>query len=353
MSRLQEALNAIAPVDAALLDKAQARLDILTKPKDSLGRLEEFARKLVGITGDIRPRITRKVIFTFAADHGVAEEGVSAFPKEVTRQMVLNFLNGGAGINVLARHAGAEVKVIDIGVDYEFDGKGTDGLLKRKVIRGTRNIRKGPAMTRQEAIDCIETGIALAQEYAEEGAIFGTGEMGIANTTPSSAMIAAFSGADVESVTGRGTGIDDAAFKRKVKVIEDALTVNRPDPADPLDVLSKVGGAEIAGIAGLVIGATARRVPVVVDGFISTAGALVAYELNPLVRDYVFASHNSVEKGHRVMLERMGLRPFVDLDLRLGEGTGAAIAISLVEAAVRIYNEMATFADAGVSGNNA
>lgn len=353
MSLLQEALNAIAPLDAALLDKAQARLDMLTKPKDSLGRLEEFARKLVGITGDIRPEIKRKVIFTFAADHGVAEEGVSAFPKEVTRQMVLNFLNGGAGINVLARHAGAEVKVIDIGVDYEFDGRGADGLLKRKVIRGTRNIRKGPAMTRQEAIDCMETGIALAQEYAGKGAIFGTGEMGIANTTPSSAMIAAFSGASVESVTGRGTGIDDAAFEHKVKVIEDALTVNRPDPADPLDVLSKVGGAEIAGIAGLVIGAAAMRVPVVVDGFISTAGALVAYELNPLVRDYVFASHNSVEKGHRVMLERMGLRPFVDLDLRLGEGTGAAIAISLVEAAARIYNEMATFADAGVSGAEA
>lgn len=350
MSRLQDALNAIVPVDADLLDKAQARLDSLTKPKDSLGRLEEFARKLVGITGELRPQIKRKVIFTFAADHGVAEEGVSAFPKEVTRQMVLNFLSGGAGINVLARHAGAEVRVIDIGVDYEFEGKGASGLIKRKVVRGTRNIRKGPAMTRQEAVDCVETGIALARRYAGKGTIFGTGEMGIANTTPSSAMIAAFSGASVETVTGRGTGIDDAAFERKVKVIEDALAINRPDPADPLDVLSKVGGAEIAGIAGLVIGAAARRVPVVMDGFISTAGALVAYELNPLVRDYVFASHNSVEKGHRVMLERMGLRPFVDLDLRLGEGTGAAIAISLVEASARIYNEMATFADAGVSG---
>ncbi|MEK7774173.1 MAG: nicotinate-nucleotide--dimethylbenzimidazole phosphoribosyltransferase, partial [Deltaproteobacteria bacterium] len=316
----------------------------------------EFAKKLVGITGNIAPKIKRKVIFTFAADHGVAEEGVSAFPKEVTRQMVFNFLSGGAGINVLARHAGAEVKVIDIGVDYEFSGKGTEGLLKRKVVRGTRNIRKGPAMTRREAMDCIEVGIALAYDndgHAAEGTIFGTGEMGIANTTPSSAVIAAFSGAGVEGVTGKGTGIDDATFRRKVKVIEDALAINRPDPSDPIDVLSKVGGAEIAGIAGLVIGAAARRIPVVVDGFISTAGALVAYELNPSVRDYIFASHNSVEKGHRVMLERMGLRPFVDLDLRLGEGTGAAIAISIVEAAVKIYNEMATFADAGVSGNNA
>lgn len=347
MSKLDDALKAIAPLDAALLDKAQERLDTLTKPKDSLGRLEEFARKMVGITGDLRPGIKRKIIFTFAGDHGVADEGVSAFPKEVTPQMVLNFLNGGAGINVLSRHSGAEVVVVDVGVDYDFGD--APGLVKRKVVRGTKNIRKGPAMTRDEAVKCVEVGIDLAYEYATPGAIFGTGEMGIANTTPSSAVIAAFSGEKVSSVTGRGTGVDDSVFKHKVKVIEDSLRVNSPDPADPLDVLSKVGGAEIAAITGLIIGAAARRVPVVIDGFISTAGALVAFELNHSVRDYLFASHNSVEKGHKAMLDRMNLRPFVDLDLRLGEGTGAAIGISLVEAGVKIYNEMATFGDAGVS----
>ncbi|MBI5642789.1 MAG: nicotinate-nucleotide--dimethylbenzimidazole phosphoribosyltransferase [Deltaproteobacteria bacterium] len=351
MGKLVETLGKIAPVDQALMEDAQARLDNLTKPKDSLGRLEEFARKMVAITGNTKPYIDKKLIFTFAGDHGVAAEGVSAFPKEVTMQMVYNFLRGGAGINVLSRHAGAEVVVVDIGVDFEFED--APGLVKRKVIRGTKNIRKGPAMTREEAVRCIEAGIVLAEEYGTKGSVFGTGEMGIANTTPSSAMIAAFSGLPVEEVTGRGTGIDERGFKNKVQVIEDALRVNNPDPSDPLDVLSKVGGAEIAGIAGLVIGAASMRIPVVIDGFISTAGALVAYELQPKVRDYIFASHNSVEKGHRVMLDRMGLRPFVDLDLRLGEGTGAAIAITLIEAAVKIYNEMATFGDAGVSGQNA
>ncbi len=351
MSRLVDTIKSINPVDPAYMDKAQARLDILTKPKDSLGRLEEFARRYVAITENIRPEIKRKVIFTFAGDHGVADEGISAFPKEVTRQMVFNFLNGGAGINVLARHAGAEVVVVDIGVDYDFDD--AKGLKKKKVVHGTRNMRKGPAMTREEAVKCIEAGMDLAEEYATKGAIFGTGEMGIANTTPSSAIIAAFSGRRVEEVTGRGTGIDDEIFKHKVRVIEDSLNTNAPDPSDPLDVLSKVGGAEIAGIAGLIIGAAARRIPVVVDGFISTAGALIACELQPFVKDYLFASHNSVERGHRIMLERMRLRPIMDLDLRLGEGTGAALAITIIEAAVKIYNEMATFGDAGVSEKNA
>lgn len=348
MEKLEEILGRIKHVDQGLVEKAQARLDTLTKPKDSLGRLEEFARRMVAITGDMRPKMDRKIIFTFAGDHGVADEGVSAFPREVTRQMVLNFLNGGAGINVLARHAGAEVVVVDIGVDYDFP-EDAKGLVRSKVLRGTGNIRRGPAMTRDEAVRCLETGINIATEYARPGTIFGTGEMGIANTTPSSALIAAFSGAMVEDVTGKGTGIDDHALTNKIEVIKDALRLNRPDPKDPIDVLAKVGGAEIAGIAGLILGAAAMKVPVVVDGFISTAGALVAYELKPEVRDYMFAAHKSVEKGHRVMLERMNLRPFVDLDLRLGEGTGAALAISLVEAGVRIYNEMATFGDAGVS----
>jgi nicotinate-nucleotide--dimethylbenzimidazole phosphoribosyltransferase len=351
MSGLEKALKSIEPVDTSLIEVARQRLDSLTKPPGSLGRLEEFAERIVAITRSAKPVITRKTIFTFAGDHGVADEGVSAFPREVTPQMVFNFLKGGAGINVLARHAGADVVVVDIGVDYDFD-KTSTRLVRRKVIRGTRNMRKGPAMSRDEAMECIEVGMELAEEYATDGAIFGTGDMGIANTTPSSAIIAAFSGLPVEEVTGRGTGIDDSSFSHKVKVIEDALKINEPDPDDPLGVLTKVGGTEIAGITGLVIGAASRRIPVVIDGFISTAGALVACELEPKIRDYLFAAHNSVERGHRVMLERLGLRPFIDLGMRLGEGTGAALGISLVEAGVRIYNEMATFKDAGVSGKS-
>jgi nicotinate-nucleotide--dimethylbenzimidazole phosphoribosyltransferase len=261
--------------------------------------------------------------------------------------MVLNFLGGGAGINVLARHAGAKVVIIDIGVDFDFGSP--DGLVSRKVVRGTRNMFKGPAMTRDEALRCMEVGVELARERAARGAIFGTGEMGIANTTAASAVAAVITGAPIEEVTGRGTGIDDASLERKIEVIKGAIEVNSPDASDPVDVLAKVGGAEIAGIAGLVIGAASRRVPVVVDGFISTAGALVAAELCPTVRSYLFASHNSVERGHRVMNERLGLEPMMDLGLRLGEGTGAALGISLLEAGVRIYNEMATFGDAGVS----
>ncbi|MBI5894189.1 MAG: nicotinate-nucleotide--dimethylbenzimidazole phosphoribosyltransferase [Deltaproteobacteria bacterium] len=348
MSKIQETIKNIKPIDESFYEKAQKRLDNLTKPQGSLGRLEEFARRIAAITENLNPVINKKVIFTFAGDHGVVEEGVSAFPKEVTPQMVLNFLRGGAGINVLARHAGCEVKVVDIGVDYDF-GK-VDGLIQKKVIRGTKNIRRTSAMTRQDAEKCIEVGIDLADEYAKKGYhIFGTGEMGIANTTPSSAIIAVFSGRPVEDVTGKGTGIGDAVFQNKVTVIEDAILKNKPNPKDPIDVLAKLGGAEIAGICGLVLGAAKNKIPVVVDGFISTAGALIAYELEHKVKDYMFAAHNSVEKGHKVMLERIGLRPFVDLDLRLGEGTGAAIGISLIEAGVKIYKEMATFNDAGVS----
>ncbi len=347
MSLLTDTLDAIQSPDNAMSDKAQARLDGLTKPKDSLGRLEEFARRLVLITGDLRPRIKRKVIFTFAGDHGVACEGVSAFPKEVTPQMVLNFLRKGAGINVLAGHAGAEVVVVDIGVDFDFAE--APGLVRKKVMKGTRNIRTGPAMTMDEAIKCMETGIALANEYATGQVVLGTGEMGIANTTSASAIVAAITGAGVQEVTGRGTGITDDALSRKVKVIEDSIKVNDPNPDDPLDVLIKLGGAEIAGIAGLILGAAARKTPVVVDGFISTAGALIAYELKPVVREYMFAAHLSQERGHRIMLERMGLRPILDLDLRLGEGTGAALAMSIIEAGLKIYNEMATFSEAGVS----
>ncbi len=346
---LEDVLKSIKPVDSSLYEIAQKRLDNLTKPPGSLGRLEEFARRLVAIYKDTMPDIPRKVVFTFAGDHGVAEEGVSAYPSEVTRQMVFNFINGGAGINVLARHAGAEVVVVDIGVNHDFED--IQGLEKRKVLYGTKNMAKGPAMSREEALGCIEVGVELARQYAERGyRMFATGEMGIANTTPSSAIAAVITGRDVSEVTGRGTGIGDEALKRKVDVIKRAIEINSPDPSDPVDVLSKVGGAEIGGIAGLCLGAASLGLPVVVDGFISTAGALIAYALNPSVRDYMFAAHNSQEVGHRVMLEHMGLRPILDLDLRLGEGTGAALAMTIIDAGLKIYREMATFDEAGVTG---
>jgi nicotinate-nucleotide--dimethylbenzimidazole phosphoribosyltransferase len=348
MTLLHDTLARIQPVDSALLAKAQAKLDNKTKPLGSLGRLEEFARRFAAIGGDLTPNIGRKVIFTFAADHGVVAEGVSAFPKEVTAQMVLNFLAGGAGVNVLARHVQAEVLVVDIGVDHDFAD--TPGLIKRKIARGTQNFAKGPAMTREEAVAALEVGIGLAAQAEADGVgMLGTGEMGIGNTTPSSAIIAAIAGCSVSSVTHRGTGINDAALDNKIRVIEAGLALNRPDADDPLDVLAKVGGLEIAGIAGLILGAAANRLPVVVDGFISTAGALIACEMHPCVREYLFAAHQSVEIGHGLMLERIGVEPILDLKLRLGEGTGAALAMGLIEAGVKVLKEMATFAEAGVA----
>jgi len=294
------------------------------------------------------PDVSRKVIFTFAGDHGIVEEGVSLFPREVTTQMVFNFLAGGAGVNVLARHAGAEVRVVDVGVDFDFGD--TPGMLHRKVARGTRNFAKGPAMTRDETLAALQVGIDLADQCKAEGVgLVGTGEMGIGNTSPSSAIIAAISGIAVRDLTHRGTGINDAALEHKIRVIEQGLAMNRPDPADPLDVLAKVGGLEIAAIAGLVLGCAANSIPVVIDGFISTAGALIASELHPHVRDYIFAAHESVEIGHRFMLERIGTPPILDLGFRLGEGTGAALAMGLIEAGVKVLNEMATFEQAGVS----
>jgi nicotinate-nucleotide--dimethylbenzimidazole phosphoribosyltransferase len=345
---IQEILKKIQPVKTGFAEKAQNRLDNLTKPLGSLGRLEEFAKRLVAIREDEMPELDKKVIFTFAGDHGVVEEGVSAYPGEVTRQMVFNFLRGGAGINVLARHAKADVVVIDIGVNFDFGD--IEGLVARKVINGTRNMRQGSAMTKEEAIRCIDVGINLAEEYAMKGyRIFGTGEMGIGNTTPSSAIAAVLTGKQVVEVTGKGTGIGDTSLQNKITVIEDSISINRPDPTDPLDVLAKIGGAEIGGIAGIILGAAAQRVPVVIDGFISTAGALIAYCLEPKTKDYMFAAHNSVEIGHKALLDKMGLQPVLDLNLRLGEGTGAALAMLMIEAGLKIYKEMATFGEAGVS----
>ncbi len=353
---LQSLLLNITNTNGKFGEEAQQRLDSLTKPQGSLGRLEEFAKQLVAITESSMPDLDKKVVFTFAGDHGVADEGVSAFPKEVTAQMVLNFVHGGAGINVIARHAGAEVVVVDIGVDYDFGDNplstkgGLEKFVSRKVVSGTRNMRKNSAMTREETEKCIQVGVELADEYAKKGyKIFGTGEMGIANTTPSSAITAVITGKSVEDITGRGTGINDEILKNKVQVIKDSINFNKPDASDPVDLLSKIGGAEIAGIAGLIIGAAANKIPVVVDGFISTVGALIAYLIEPKTKDYMFAAHMSQEVGHRAVLEKIGLRPILDLDLRLGEGTGAALSMIVIDAGLKIYKEMATFAEAEVA----
>jgi nicotinate-nucleotide--dimethylbenzimidazole phosphoribosyltransferase len=262
--------------------------------------------------------------------------------------MVYNFLNNGAGINVLARHVGARVVVVDMGVACDL--KDNPALIVKKVNYGTKNMAKGPAMTRDEAIKSIENGIKVFEEELPGGInIIGTGDMGIGNTTPSSAIVAAITGRSVEEVTGRGTGIDDNALYGKIAAIKEALRINKPDSKDGIDILSKVGGFEIGGLAGVILAAAANRVPVVIDGFISGAAALIAYTLEPKVKDYMIAAHCSVERGHKIALEFLGLKPVLDLNLRLGEGTGAALAMNIVEAGVKILNEMATFQSAGVS----
>ena len=348
MEEIRELCAGIKGLDATLLDQAQARLDRLTKPAGSLGRLEELARQAVGVTGRIDPRVRPQLIVTFVADHGVVAEGVSAYPQEVTSQMVLNILAGGAAVNVLARHIGAEVWVVDVGVAHDFGQ--IPGLIDRKIAPGTANLAQGPAMDRTQAAEAIRVGYELARSAVRKGfKALATGEMGIGNTTPASALAALYTSRPVAEVTGRGTGLDEEGLERKKAVIERALALNQPDPDDPLDVLAKVGGLEIGAICGLCLGAATARVPVVIDGFISTAGALLAAKLCPVAVGYMIAAHKSVEIGHAAMLEEMGLAPLVDLDLRLGEGTGAALGLSLLEAAVKIINEMATFDSAGVS----
>ncbi|MBF0564885.1 MAG: nicotinate-nucleotide--dimethylbenzimidazole phosphoribosyltransferase [Nitrospirae bacterium] len=345
---LESVISKIEPLKAEYFELAQKRLDILTKPRGSLGRLEEFARRLVAIYRQEMPALPRKAVFVFSGDHGVAEEGVSAFPQEVTPQMVYNFLSGGAAINVLARHAGADVAVVDVGVNHDFGESA--GLIRAKVLKGTGNISRGPAMSRDDALKCIGIGYEIAMDYSNRGfGMFATGEMGIANTTPSTAIAAVITGKSPGETTGKGTGIDDASLRKKIDVIERAINVNKPDKNDPIGVLAAVGGTEIAAIAGLCLGAASAGVPVVVDGFISTAGALIAYCLCPTVKDYMFGAHRSQEPGHMAMLDFIGLSPVLDLQMRLGEGTGAAIAMTILDASLKIYREMATFKDAGVT----
>lgn len=353
MNKIAETIAKISGLDYKLMDVAQERLDNLTKPQGSLGRLEELAKQIVGITAKANPTLKNKVIFTLAADHGVTEEAVSAYPKEVTPQMVYNFLNGGAGINVLARHVGAKVVVVDMGVAIKVQNVHqfkVQSFKDKKINYGTKNMTKGPAMSKDEAIKSIEVGIEVFEEEAKLGIdIVGTGDMGIGNTTPSSAIAYVITGKPVEDITGRGTGIDDKTFYKKIAVIKRAVSINNPNPQDVIDVLSKVGGFEIGGLAGVILAAAKNRIPIVIDGFISGAAALIAYQLEPKVKDYMLAAHCSVERGHRIILDFIGLKPLLDLGLRLGEGTGAALGMSIIEASVKILTQMATFQNAGVS----
>jgi nicotinate-nucleotide--dimethylbenzimidazole phosphoribosyltransferase len=348
MTLPEQTIAAVVPVDHAAAEQARDRLDRKTKPRRSLGRLEELAIRLAAIYRTADPPLPAKAVVVMAADHGVAEEGVSAYPQDVTAQMVMNFA-AGAAINVLARQQAARVVVANMGTRGPVD---LPAVRDHRLGPGTANFARGPAMSRDTAVRALEIGIALADELAADGVgLLGIGDMGIGNTTSASAITAAFCGGDPARVTGRGTGIDGDRLRHKVEVIERALRVNRPDPADAIDVLSKVGGFEIAGLAGVVLGAAARRIPVILDGFITGAAALAAVRLCGEARHYLIASHRSVEPGHAAVLGELGMckGELFDLQLRLGEGTGAALAMGLAEASLRILREMATFEAAGVT----
>lgn len=348
MNDLNLICSRIAKIDESWAVAARERQLTLTKPPKSLGRLEEIANQLAAIQQTTTPRVVKKRIYVVAGDHGVTAEGVSAYPREVTAQMVDNFLRGGAAINVLARHGEIEVSVVDASVDADLSER--ERLIKLKNLRGTANFARGPAMTRAEAERLILAGIELARSAEAEGvALLGIGEMGIGNTTAASAVTAALTGHDPATLTDRGTGVDDVRLSHKIEVVRQALRVNQPDRGDPIDVLAKVGGAEIAVMMGIVIGAALTRIPVVADGFISTAAAALAVTLCPDVRGYLFVAHRSVEQGHTALIDLIGKQPLLDLAMRLGEGTGAALAMHLIDASARLIGEMATFAEAAVS----
>lgn len=348
MNLLAKTRAAITDVNQGAAAATQRLLDAKTKPRRSLGRLEDIACQLAAIQGIPNPPMPTKAVVVMAADHGVAEEGVSAFPPEVTWQMLLNFAGGGAAINVLARHADARMVVVDMGVNGPAEA--VPGVMSCRIALGTRNFTKEPAMTLAQATEALERGIAIVDELAASRVdLIAIGEMGIGNTTAATALVAALTGLPVEKLVGRGTGIDDVTLQRKIAVIKRALALHSPIDKSPEEILARLGGFEIAGLAGVVLGSAARGIPVVLDGFIAGAAALVAARLQPLAAKYVIASHESVEIGHKVVLEALGTRPLFKLDMRLGEGSGAALALPLIDAAVRILHEMATFDSAGVS----
>ena len=348
---LTETLRNIVPQDASFRAAATAKIRTLTMPDWALGRLLDLAVDLAGITRDLSLPVRRKEVILMAGDHGVVEEGVCPQGQEVTAQMIRNFLNGGAGINAISRIAGAHITVVDMGVAADLSGlSGREKIRDCKIAPGTANFAKGPAMSRDQAIESIEHGIRLVRELAGSVDVFATGEMGIGNTSPSSAIVTVLAGeTDPAPYVGRGAGLPDSRLAHKTEVIRNAIRRNRPDPRDGIDVLAKVGGFEIGGIAGVVLGCAACRKPVVVDGFISSAGALIAAALSPVARDYMILAHGSAEPGHVKMAELLNRKPLLNLGMRLGEGTGAALAMPLLDAAAAIINDMATFESAAVT----
>ena len=339
----------IQPLDQAAIAAAIARQNQLTKPQGSLGRLEEISVQLAGISGQCPPPVpARKAVLVFAGDHGVVKQGVSAFPQEVTPQMVLNFLRGGAAVNVLARHAGARIRVIDAGVAFPLPA--APGLVAGRIANGTADMSEGPAMTRRQALAAIELGARVAREEIAAGLdLLACGEMGIGNTTPATAIISVLTGCPPKEVAGPGTGINAEGISHKARIVEKSIAINQPDRTDGLDVLAKVGGFEIGAIVGAMLAAAEARIPIVVDGFIVTAAAMIAATIEPQAAAYMIAGHRSAEPGHDIALNALGIKPLLDIRLRLGEGTGAVLAMHQVEAAALILREMATFADAGVS----
>lgn len=349
MNLINETIGKIEPIERIWLERAAARQLELTKPPGSLGRLEEIANHLCAVQATLKPSAEKREIFVFAASHGVSIENVSPYPAPVTAQMVLNFLVGGAAINALAKTAGAKLTVVDIGVDGDFK-EIQSNFVKAKVARGTKNFARGAAMRQSEMQTAIETGIELALAAKKRNAqIIGLGEMGIGNTTAASAITAALLGVAPDVCVGRGTGADDRMLAHKTEIVRRALEINQPDATDAFDVLRKVGGFEIAGLVGLCLGAARERIAIVTDGFIATAAVALAVKICPSVRDYVFASHLSIECGHGALLDFTGCKPLFDFEMRLGEGTGAALAMNVVVAAVAAFNEMATFKGANVS----
>ena len=353
MMRLEAIIEGIKPVEQKWIQKAQERTSQLVMPTRALGRLHEISERICGIQQTLEPTINQKAILVMAGDHGVVAEGVSAYPQEVTPAMVQTFLIGGAGINAISRQVDADVWVVDMGIIAELDVtglKGADRLCVEKIGNGTANFTKGPAMSRQAAEKALQVGFEQASRLVENGAdLLGTGDMGIGNTTPSAAIGAVITGVELDEMVGRGTGVDDDGLAHKRNIVRRGLEVNAPRPDDGLDVLAKVGGFEIGGIAGTILAGAFHRRPVVVDGFISTAGALIAQTLCPAVKEYLFAGHCSAEAGHRAMLKHLGLEPILDLGMRLGEGTGAALAMGIIEGAVCMFREVLTFEEAGVT----
>ncbi len=339
----------IKPACEHSMREAAQRLDKLAKPIGSLGKLEDLAVKISGMTGKQNNSFEKKVTIIMAADNGVVEEGVSACPQAVTTIQTINFLKGVTGICVLSKHAGADIRVVDIGIasDLEYPG-----LIIRKIRKGTSNMAKGPAMSREEAINAIETGIEMVSQLVGEGySLFGTGEMGIGNTSTSSAVAMTFLGCSAEEAVGKGAGLTEEGYNNKKSVIERAISINRPDPKDPIDVLSKVGGFDIAGMTGCFLGAAYHRVPIVVDGFISAAAALAAFRINPLIKDFILPSHFSEEPGYKLAMDQIGLKPMLDLNMRLGEGSGCPLAFNIIEAAEAIISEMATLEEAMIESD--